>query len=110
MQKVSRPTVSLVWRYCPHYIGPSSLITSFLPLFNLFFFRKNVLQSFPLGREPSCRPPCELLGTERSSTKAERRPKTCKRFQDQQCHQFGDAVLTTLVPYPWYTLEDPILM
>ena len=72
---------------------------SFLPRFNSsFLVWKNGLPSFPLGREPLCRRTYELLGKERSSAKAERRPTTCKRFQDQQRHWFGDIVLTTLVP------------
>ena len=63
-----------------------------------FFVRKDGLRSLPLGRERLCRPPWELLGKQTSSTKAERRRTRCKRFQGQLCHQFGDVVLTTLVP------------
>ena len=71
---------------------------SFPPRFN-FFSRENGLHSELLGRKQLCRPPCELLGKQTSSTKAERCPATCKRIQDQQCHEFGDVVLTTLVPH-----------
>ena len=54
---------------------------SFLPCFNLFFLRKNGLRFFPLGREPLCPPPRELLGKQTASTKAEKRRTTCKRFK-----------------------------
>ena len=79
--------MSPICRRYTHNIGPSSFIMSFLPNFHLFIFRKNGPRSFPLGREPLCRPHGELLGKQACSAKADRRRTTCKDFQNQQGHR-----------------------
>ena len=64
MPNVSKPMVILVERCSPHIIGPSRFILSFLPCFRSFLW-KNELRSFPLGREPLCYSPGEVLGEQR---------------------------------------------
>ena len=61
----------------------------FAPILLVYFRKMGYV--LLMGTKPLSRPPGDMLG-------AERHCKTCKEFQDQQCHPFQDVVFITLIP------------
>ena len=54
--------------------------------------------------------PVEWLGKQTCPSKAERHRTTCKKVQDQHCHNFRHVVLTTIIPQASNCYFCPIFM